>query len=89
MQIVSIHEAKDRFSALLQAVESGDEVVITRHGKKIARIVHETEADPAELQRERFKQEAITRLKQYQSKVKPAVAGYSDWKSLRDAGRKY
>jgi prevent-host-death family protein len=87
MQTVSIHQAKDRFSALLQAVEAGDEVVITRHGKKIARIVHETDAAPLEAERERLRQKALADLKAYQAGVKPAVEGFSDWKSLRDAGR--
>ena len=89
MQTVPVHQAKDRFSSLLQAVEEGDEIVITRHGKKIARIVRESDADPAESERMRVRQEAIARLRAYQAQVKPAVEGYSDWKSLRDAGRKY
>lgn len=90
MQTVPIHQAKDRFSALLQAVEDGEEVVITRHGKKIARIVKETESSPSEQERERLRQEAIAQLRAYQQKarVQPAVEGYSDWKTLRDAGRK-
>jgi prevent-host-death family protein len=88
MQTVSVHQAKDRFSSLLQAVEAGEEVVITRHGKKIARIVHEIDAQPSDAERERIRQEALTRLRAFQARVKPAVEGYSDWKSLRDAGRK-
>ncbi|MBC5764367.1 type II toxin-antitoxin system Phd/YefM family antitoxin [Ramlibacter albus] len=90
MQTVPVHQAKDRFSALLQAVEDGEEIVITRHGKKIARIVKETEAAPSEAERERRRREAIEQLEAYQrsAKVQPAVDGYSDWKSLRDAGRK-
>jgi prevent-host-death family protein len=89
MQTVPVHQAKDRFSALLQAVEDGEEIIITRHGKKIARIVRESDTDPADSERERIKQEALARLKAFQAKVMPAVEGYSDWKSLRDAGRKY
>jgi prevent-host-death family protein len=89
MQTVPVHQAKDRFSSLLQAVEEGEEIVITRHGKKIARIVKETEAAPSEAEKERIRREAIAELKAFQAKVKPAVQGYSDWKSLRDAGRKY
>jgi prevent-host-death family protein len=86
-----VHQAKDRFSSLLQAVEEGEEIVITRHGKKIARIVRETDAEPSEAERERIRREAIDALRAYREKaqVKPAVDGYSDWKSLRDAGRKY
>jgi prevent-host-death family protein len=88
MQTVSVHQAKDRFSALLQAVEAGEEVVITRHGKKIARIVHEADAQPSETERERLRQQALAQLRDYQAGVKPAVPGYSDWKSLRDADRR-
>lgn len=34
-----MHEAKTRFSELLRAVEQGEEVVVTRGGKAVARIV--------------------------------------------------
>jgi len=89
MQTVPVHQAKDRFSSLLQAVEEGEEIVITRHGKRIARIVRETEAAPSEAERERIRQEAIARLEAYQALVKPD-AGYrrGDWKKYRDEGRK-
>lgn len=35
---VSIVEAKNRFTELIRAVEDGQEVVITRHGKPVAQI---------------------------------------------------
>jgi prevent-host-death family protein len=35
---VSIAEAKNRLSELIRAVEGGDRVVITRHGKPVARL---------------------------------------------------
>ena len=89
MQTVPVHQAKDRFSALLQAVEEGEEIIITRHGKKIARLVKVDEATPTDAEVERLRQEAIAELRAYQAKVLPPVEGYSDWKSLRDAGRKY
>ena len=90
MQTVPVHQAKDRFSALLQAVEEGEEIVITRHGKRIARIVREAEAAPSDTDRERMHQEAIARLEAYHARaqVQPAVEGSTDWRSLRDAGRK-
>jgi prevent-host-death family protein len=88
MQTIPVHQAKDRFSALLQAVEEGEEIVITRHGKKIARIVRETEQGPDAAQQERARQQALEELRAFQAQVNPPVAGYSDWKSLRDAGRK-
>ncbi|OUM01938.1 type II toxin-antitoxin system Phd/YefM family antitoxin [Variovorax sp. JS1663] len=88
MQTVSVHQAKDRFSALLQAVENGEEVVITRHGKKIARIVHDPEAVLSESERAQAQQRALDELRAYQAGIKPAVEGHTDWKSLRDAGRR-
>jgi prevent-host-death family protein len=88
MQSVPIHQAKDRFSALLQAVEEGEEIVITRHGKKIARIVRETEQGPDAAEQERLRQQALADLLAFQAQVQPAVEGHTDWKSLRDAGRK-
>ena len=90
MQTVPVHQAKDRFSSLLQAVEEGEEIVITRHGKKIARIVKESDAAPSEVEKERIRREAIAKLKAYQAaaRIQPAVEGWTDWKSLRDAGRK-
>jgi len=90
MQTVPVHQAKDRFSSLLQAVEDGEEIVITRHGKKIARIVKETEAQVTREDVERKRVEAIAELRAYRAKaqVKPAIEGYTDWKSLRDAGRR-
>ncbi len=39
MQTVSVLEAKNRLTALLEAVEEGDEVLITRRGKPVARLV--------------------------------------------------
>lgn len=39
MVTVSTYDAKATLSALLQQVESGEEVVITRHGQPVAKIV--------------------------------------------------
>ena len=36
---VSIADAKNRLPELIRAVESGEQVVITRHGKPVAQIV--------------------------------------------------
>lgn len=35
---VSVAKAKDRLSELIRAVEGGEKVVITRHGKAVAQI---------------------------------------------------
>jgi prevent-host-death family protein len=39
---VSVHEAKTHLSKLLRRVESGEEVVISRGGKPVARLVPAT-----------------------------------------------
>ena len=36
---VGAYEAKTHFSALLEKVESGEEITITRHGTPVARLV--------------------------------------------------
>jgi prevent-host-death family protein len=39
MSTVNIHEAKSRLSELLRRVEAGEEVVIARAGKPVARLL--------------------------------------------------
>lgn len=39
MPIVGAFEAKNRLGALLDLVERGEEVTITRHGKPVAKLV--------------------------------------------------
>jgi prevent-host-death family protein len=39
MKVVGSFEAKNTLSALLDLVEGGEEVTITRHGKPVARLV--------------------------------------------------
>lgn len=41
MKRVQIAEAKARFSALVERVEAGEEIVIARRGKPVARLVPE------------------------------------------------
>lgn len=45
MITVGAFEAKTQFSALLEKVARGEEVLITRHGKHIARLVSEQVID--------------------------------------------
>lgn len=54
MATVAAFEAKTHFSALLDRVERGEEIVITRHGKPVAKLVSSSTnvEDPSEKQRE-------------------------------------
>jgi len=49
MRQVNVHEAKTQLSRLLQEVEDGEEIVIARAGKPVAKLVaHEPERKPRE-----------------------------------------
>jgi prevent-host-death family protein len=39
MRRVNVHEAKTNLSALISAVEAGEEVIIARSGRPVARLV--------------------------------------------------
>ena len=45
MQQVQIAEAKAKLSALLERVEAGEEIVIARRGKPVARLIPEPRAN--------------------------------------------
>jgi len=61
MKHVGIFEAKTHLSSLLDEVEKGGEVTITRHGKPVAKLVQATsEFSPEEIERRR---QAIARLR--------------------------
>jgi prevent-host-death family protein len=47
MLTVNMHEAKSQLSALVEAVNGGEEVVIARAGKPVARLVpYRAQAEP-------------------------------------------
>lgn len=83
MRTAGIFEAKQNFSALVDAVEAGDEVVITRHGKEVARIVPVADK-AARLSEDRIRQELL-RMQELRARVKPGPG----WKELRDEGRRF
>lgn len=61
MKHVGIFEAKTHLSALLEEVEKGGEVTITRHGKPVAKLVQAAvEVTPEEIAKRRA---AIQRIR--------------------------
>lgn len=64
-------------SSLLDRVEQGEEVLITRHGKAVARLV--PAADRARID------EAIAELKRV--RAGSSLGGFS-WREMRDEGRR-
>ena len=47
MKTVAVFEAKSRLSEILAAVERGEEYIVTKHGKPVARIVPSGQVDAA------------------------------------------
>lgn len=87
MQLIAIHQAKNNFSALIHAVESGEQVVLTRHGKRVARLVLDREpASASDAQQRRKEAQAMALLEKVRSKVRPGKP--MDWRKARDAGRR-
>jgi prevent-host-death family protein len=77
---IGAFEAKNRLSELLQLVENGQEVTITRHGKAVARLVPASQYDPARVKR------AVEELKEMRKKHR--LDGLT-LRELIDGGRKY
>jgi prevent-host-death family protein len=48
MNDVALYEAKNRLSALIDRVEAGEEIAITRRGKIVARLVPPAHKDAAQ-----------------------------------------
>ncbi|HEY1274225.1 MAG TPA: type II toxin-antitoxin system Phd/YefM family antitoxin [Thermoleophilaceae bacterium] len=46
MKQVNVHEAKTHLSRLLEEVENGDEIVIARAGKPVAKLVPHAATEP-------------------------------------------
>ena len=68
MKHVGVFEAKTKLSALIDEVEKGGEIVITRHGKPVARLVRErAELTPEQIARRKA---AIARLNKTAAELK-------------------
>ncbi len=79
MITVGAFEAKTKLSSLLDKVEAGEEVVITRHGKPVARLVA-----PAEPARKMTGEEFVERMREIR---KGTTLGGLTVKQLIEEGR--
>jgi prevent-host-death family protein len=80
METVGLFEAKTHLSELIARAERGEETVITRHNKPVAKIVPITAGEA----------DASTRHAAVQALLR-AARGRTlgvDWKRLRDEGRR-
>ena len=85
MAEIGAFEAKNTLGSLLDRVERGEEIVITRHGKAVARLVPNTrrvDQNQALAAFERIRE----RARRLQG-TKPSSFNWSALKKLRDQGR--
>jgi prevent-host-death family protein len=76
---VGAFEAKTHLSTLLDRVGEGEEVIITKHGKPVARLVSAARVDQARVN------DAFEKLKLLR---KQTTLGGLSWQALRDTGRR-
>lgn len=83
MREFSAFEGKNKFGQLLDAVERGEEIVITRHGKPVARLVPNVGGiDRAQ---------AVAAAQRVRARAREWGFGEFSWEAIkadRDAGRR-
>jgi len=82
MREVGVLEARNGLSALLEQVEKGEEITITKHGKPVARLVP---ADRMTWDLARA-QKAVEEIRAIRARAKP---GPESLKDLVNEGRRY
>jgi len=82
MREIGAFEAKNRLSMLLDAVENGEEIVITRHGKPVARLIPDRSDHDAHRARD-----AAERIRARAKDLKGGPFDWAEWKQYRDDGR--
>ena len=81
MVTVGAFEAKTHFSGILERVQKGEQVVVTKHGHPVAKIIPFQKKSTEELQK------AAEEIRRFREKNKWSLSGL-DWKALRDEGRR-
>ena len=82
MREIGAFEAKNKLSQLLDLVEQGEEIMITRHGRPVARLAPIRPVQGGEEARA-----ALQRIRQRAKARKHGPFDWAEWKPLRDEGR--
>ena len=80
METVGLFEAKTHLSELIARAERGEEVIITRHNKPVAKLVPMPASEPKLAERSAAVQALLHNAEGRQLGA--------DWKTLRDEGRR-
>ena len=82
MREVGAFEAKNKLGQLLDLVERGEEVTITRHGREVARLIPVRPAHGRDQARA-----ALRRIRERAEAQKLGHFDWTEWKAYRDEGR--
>lgn len=82
MREIGAFEAKNQLGQLLDLVERGEEILITRHGKPVASLV-----PPRQKMGRDEARAAIQRIRARAEQCKLGRFDWSEWKTFRDEGR--
>lgn len=82
MREVGAFEAKNKLSMLLDWVEQGEEVLITRHGKPVARLIPDRPEHAPERARG-----AAARIRARAAALRGGAFDWQEWKAYRDDAR--
>jgi len=80
MRTTGVYEAKQNFSELIAAVENGEEVRITRHGREVVRMLP-VRRTPV------ITEQQIERELQAMRELHARILPGPGWRELRDEGR--
>jgi prevent-host-death family protein len=79
MRTIQAAEAKTQFLRILDDVEQGESVIVTRHGRKVARIVPEADAEQDRVSK------AMQSILEIRKRTKPV--SLEEILEMRDQGR--
>ena len=79
MQTIQASEAKTHFLRILDDVERGESIIVTRHGKRVARLIPDVEIDRERVQR------AIDEMHALRQRI--GRVSLEEILSMRDEGR--
>ncbi|MEI8395790.1 MAG: type II toxin-antitoxin system prevent-host-death family antitoxin [Rhodospirillaceae bacterium] len=82
MQEFATFDAKNRLSALLDLVEQGEEVMITRYGRPVAKLVSANAVSDHQVALA-----AAARIRARAAQSKGESFDWTEWKGYRDQGR--
>jgi prevent-host-death family protein len=82
MTPIAAYEAENTLDSLLDRAEAGEQILITRHGKPVARLIPEgfIDVEKAEAAGRRIREMAEAR--------KTGPFNWEEWKAYRDEGRR-